>query len=106
MFWYALHSLEYVLGLARFRAGLFCISIRIESALERHSKHDTINNCSYNSTLKCLHGTHMEFIDRSAKTLYDFVRLVVDFESPSKADSTRIDRHNSSQEFHRIEITL
>ena len=83
-----------------------CITIRIESPLERHSKHDTINNCSYNLTLKCLYGTYIVFINRSTEKLYDFVRLVVDFESPSKADSTRIDRHNSSQEFHRIEITL
>ena len=37
--------------------GLLCISIRFEPIFERHSKHDTINNCSYYSTLKCLRGT-------------------------------------------------
>ena len=47
---YALHSLEYVLGLARFRV-------------------------------------FVPNLNRSAENLYDFVRLVLDFESLSKADS-------------------
>ena len=73
---------------------------RIEDSLERHIKHDTFTNCSYNSTLKCLNGTYIVFTNRSAEKLYDFGRLVFDFEILLKADSIRIEIHNSPTE-HR-----
>ena len=38
---------------------LLCISIQIECTFERQSKHDTINNCLYNSTLRCVHGVYI-----------------------------------------------
>ena len=69
--------------------GLLCISIRIENPFDRHSKHDNINNCSYYSTLKCLHVNYFVFINRYAENLYDFVRLVLNFESLWIADSIR-----------------
>ena len=75
--------------------GLLCILIRIESSFERHSKHYTIHNCSYNSTLKCHHVTYIVFINRSDKKLYDFARFVLDFESLSKPHAIRIEIHNS-----------
>ena len=59
-----------------------CTLIRMEYPFERHAKHDAINNCSYISCLKCLHGTDFVFINRSAENFYDFVRLVLDLESP------------------------
>ena len=36
--------------------------------------------------------------NRSAEKLYDFLRLVLDFENLSKAYSIRIEIHNSSPE--------
>ena len=48
----------------------YCV-FRFESAFDRHSKHDTINNCSYNLTLRCLHVNYIIFINRSAAKLQD-----------------------------------
>ena len=75
--------------------GAICITFRIESAFERHSKHDAINNCFYNLTLKCLYGNYIVFINRSAAKLYDFVRAVLDFASLSKASLIRIEIYDS-----------
>ena len=74
--------------------GLLGISILIESHFERHLKHDTINNCLYNLTLKYIRGTYIALINRSAEKLYDFARLVLDFKSLSKANSIRIEIEN------------
>ena len=54
--------------------GLLCILIRIDSPLERHSKRNTINNCSYNLTFQCLYDTFTVFINRSAEKSYNFVQ--------------------------------
>ena len=80
---------------------VLCISIRIESPFESHSKHVTISNYSYNSTLKAHHGTYIVLINRSAEKLYDFVGLVQSIDSLSNADSIQIEIHNSPADFQQ-----
>ena len=60
---------------------LLCNSIRFESPFEGLSKHDSIKNYSYNSTLKCSHVNYILFKNRYVEKLYDSVQLVFDFES-------------------------
>ena len=62
-------------------------------------------NCSYISTLRCLHCAYIVFINRCAEKLYDFVRLVLYFASLSKADSIIFEIHQSPPD-HSINLKL
>ena len=59
-----------------------------------------------NSTLKCLHGTYIVLINRSAGNVYGFARLVLDFKRLSKADSIRIEIHKLATVLILIKISI
>ena len=67
-------------------------------------KYDTINNRSFNSTLKYFHDIYIALINRFAEKLSDFARLVLDSKSLSKAESIRIEIHNSLPYYFAIPI--